>query len=206
MKLKELFESTGKSVADLGIEDSGTLFNCWGKGLTSLDGSPSHIHGSFWCINNKLTSLEGGPTQVDGDFNCCDNNLGSLKGAPRRVGVPGKLGGMFICRGCKLTSLEGAPEYVNAAFDCSENKLVSLKNVHKFIKELRSQFDATKNPIKSHVLGLLLIKGITNIRLDNKQVERILNKYLGKVGSDRSMLLQAQEELMEAGLEEFAQL
>jgi hypothetical protein len=64
-------------------------------------------------------------------------------------------------------------------------------------------FVATGNPIKSHVLGLMLIDGLKTIRLDNKQVEEILNRHLGK---GRAGMLMAQEELIEAGLEEFAQL
>ena len=134
MKLKGLFESTGKSVADLGIDYKG---------------------GIFYCAHNKLTSLDGTPSHVNGNF------------------------------------------------DCSYNKLTSLKDVHKHITEIKGEFYAIKNPIESHVLGLLLIKGVTEVRLDNKQVEEILNRHLGK---GRAGMLMAQEELIEAGLEEFAQL
>jgi len=134
MKLKDLFEATGKSVADLKIDYEG---------------------GGFYCAYNELTSLEGAPSHVDGYFNC------------------------------------------------SVNELTSLKDVHKHITEIRGNFYAVNNPIKSHVLGLLLIKGVTRVYLDNKQVEEILNRHFGK---GRAGMLMAQEELIEAGLEEFAQL
>ncbi len=134
MKLKELFESTEKSVADLGIEYKGGNFNCYRKELTSLKGAPSHVGGDFYCTSNRLTSL---------------------------------------------------------------------KDVHRQITEIRGVFACRQNPIKSHVLGLLLIRGITEIRLDRMHVEEIVNKHLGK---GRAGMLQAQEELIEAGLEEFAQL
>ena len=155
MKLKELFESTGKSVADLKIDYKG---------------------GNFFCANNRLTSLEGAPSHVDGYFNCSVN---------------------------ELTSLAGAPSHVGGDFSCYNNELTSLKDVYKHVTEIKGTFYAIKNPIKSHVLGLLLIKGVTEVRLDNKQVEEILNRHFGK---GRAGMLMAQEELIEAGLEEFAQL
>ena len=176
MKLKGLFESTGKSVADLGIDYEG---------------------GNFYCYNNKLTSLEGAPSHVDGYFNCSVNKLTSLAGAPSHVGDD------FSCSHNELTSLEGAPSRVNGDFYCYYNELTSLKDVHKHIAEIKGIFYAIENPIESHVLGLLLIKGVTEVRLDDRRVKEILNKHLGK---GRAGMLMAQEELIDAGLEEFAQL
>ena len=176
MKLKELSESTGKSVADLGIDYTGGNFDCSFNRLTSLEGAPSRVGGSFNCSYNELTSLEGVPRHIDVGFDCSAN---------------------------ELTSLEGAPSHVGGHFYCSYNRLTSLKDVHKHITEIRGKFYAIGNPISSHVLGLLLIKGVTEVRLKNKQVEEILNRHLGK---GRVGMLMAQEELIEAGLEEFAQL
>ena len=176
MKLKELFESTGRSVADLKIDYKGGNFFCANNRLTSIEGAPSHVDGYFNCASNELTSLEGAPSRVDGNFDCAYN---------------------------KLTSLEGAPSHVGGDFYCHNNKLTSLKDVHKHIAEIKGIFYALDNPINSHVLGLLLIKGVTKVRLKNKQVEEILNRHFGK---GRAGMLMAQEELIEAGLEEFAQL
>ena len=168
-----------KSVADLGIKyamyTSGG-FSCTNSKLTSLEGAPSHVGRYFDCSNNQLTSLEGAPSHVGGDFGCYSN---------------------------QLTSLEGAPSHIGGDFCCSNNKLTSLKGVHKHITEIRGEFACRHSPIKSHVLGLLLIKGISLIEIDNIEVEEILNRHLGK---GRAGMLQAQEELIEAGLEEFAQL
>ena len=199
MKLKDfLFESTGRSVADLKFRYRGGSFYCDGNELTSLKGAPSRVGGSFDCASNKLTSLEGAPSHVGGSFNCSNNELTSLNGAPSHVG------GSFNCsNNNNLTSLEGAPSQVGGDFSCHNNELTSLKDVYKHITEIKGIFDASDNLIKSHVLGLLLIKGVTEVKLDNKQVEEILNRYLGK---GRAGMLMAQEELIEAGLEEFAQL
>ena len=132
-----------------------------------------------------------------GDFDCSVNKLTSLAGAPSHVG------GDFYCSVNKLTSLAGAPSHVDGYFYCAFNELTSLKDVHKHITEIKGEFYAIKNPIKSHVLGLLLIKGVTGVHLDNKQVAEILNRHLDK---GRAGMLMAQEELIEAGLEDFAQL
>jgi hypothetical protein len=150
------------------------------------------------CINvsfKNLTSLEGAPKEVGGNFFCSFNQLTSLKDAPSKVG------GSFSCLYNQLTSLEGAPEEINGAFNCHDNKLTSLKDIHKQIKKIDGIFFANTNPIKSHILGLLLIKGITKVKLDNKEVEDIINKYLG-IGD----IFSAQEELIDAGLEEYAKL
>ena len=197
MKLRELFESTEKSVADLRIDYKGGDFYCSYNELTSLEGAPSHVSGNFDCSLNHLTSLEGAPSCVGGGFYCSYNQLTSLEGAPSRVN------GGFDCAYNELTSLAGAPSRVNGNFNCSNNELASLKDVYKHVTEIKGKFYAIKNPIKSHVLGLLLIKGVTEVRLDNKQVKEILNSHLGK---GRAGMLMAQEELIEAGLEEFAQL
>ncbi len=218
MKLKELSESTGKSVADLGIDYKGGSFSCSNNELASLADAPSRVDGHFDCSANKLTSLNGAPSHVGAHFYCSHNELTSLVGAPSHVGAhfycshneltslvgaPSHVGAHFYCSANKLTSLNGAPSHVNGNFDCSLNKLTSLKDVYKHIAEIKGKFYAIENPIKSHVLGLLLIKGVTGVHLDNKQIEEILNKHLGK---GRAGMLMAQEELIEAGLEEFAQL
>ena len=194
------------------ITDFPELMDCWrlsnygsyvnnlyaaDRGLTTLRGCPKKVLGFVNFSFNKLTSLEGAPSHVCGDFDCSDNKLTSLAGAPSHVG------GGFYCHGNELTSLAGAPSHVGGRFACSVNKLTSLKDVHKHITEINGKFYAVGNPIKSHVLGLLLIRGVTEVRLDNKQVEEILNRHLGK---GRAGMLMAQEELIEAGLEEFAQL
>jgi len=74
-----------------------------GMNLTSLEGTPKSVIGSFWCYSNpKLTSLKGAPENVSGNFSCSDNpQLISLEGAPKSVG------GNFYCHtDPKLTQSE----------------------------------------------------------------------------------------------------
>lgn len=132
---------------------------------------------------------------VTGSFYCRQEDLVSLKGAPRRVG------GSFNCQNNQLTSLEGAATLIGAHFSCIDNKLTSLKDVHKHIHMIRGNFYCTRNPIKSHVLGLLKIKGLHCVLIDDNKVEDIINKYLPE-----GDIFACQQELIDAGLEEYAQL
>jgi hypothetical protein len=60
------------------------------------------------------------------------------------------------------------------------------------------------NPIKSHVLGVLLIHGVTEIKMDNNEVQNILNGHLPSKGMES--VLECQDELIEAGFDEYAKL
>ena len=144
-------------------------------GKSGFEGKP--WNGYFDCSHNELTSLEGAPSRINGDFYCSDN---------------------FI------TSLEGAPSEVDGSFFCSRNKnLTSLKNIHEYVHTIKEILVLEECPIKSHVLGVLKIKDLKRIYLDNEQVEDILNTYLPvKSPSD---IVDCQEELFRADLDEYAQ-
>jgi hypothetical protein len=193
MKLKELLllseASNEKSL--LGLTIGGELIT----DKTKDESWP----GNFYCDNNQLTSLEGAPSSVGGYFSCRNNELTSLEGAPASVG------GGFDCHSNELTSLEGSPASVGGYFDCNNNQLTSLEGIHKILKSMNGTFYANKNPLKSHVLGLLLVKGCKNVVLDNKVIEEVLNRYLPNTRGNKA-LLECQSELLDLDLEEFAQL
>ena len=155
--------------------------------------------GHFSCRDNQLTSLEGAPASVGGYFFCSYNKLTSLKGAPASVG------GDFGCHTNQLTSLEGAPASVGGYFNCGNNQLTSLEGIHKILKSMNGTFFAYNNPLKSHVLGLLLVKGCKDVVLDNKVIEEVLNRYLPNTRGSKAVI-EAQSELLDLDLEEFAQL
>ena len=70
------------------------------------------------------------------------------------------------------------------------------------IHEINGLINLVSKPIKSHILGLLLFKGETEIHLEQNQVEKkIPNRHLS-VG--RTGTMYTQEELMTVDLEEFA--
>lgn len=179
MKVNELFEEENRKdlmgyydTATTGIDGSKT-FDCYGLGLTSLKGAPETWNDRFDCAENELTNLKYAPHTVKGSFKCHTN---------------------------KLTSLEGAPSSCKN-FSCQNNKLTSLHNIHKIFTSIDNNLHCKRNPITSHVLGVLKIKNLNNFTMDNKEVETIINKYLPE-----GNIIECQQELIEAGFEDYAQL
>lgn len=137
---------------------------------------------------------------VMGDFSCRSTKIKSLKGAPNYVG------GYFNCEDTRITSLEGAPEHVGGFFDCRHTKIKSLHNVHKQIKYIGRDFYIS-HTIKSHILGVMFIKGLLGIEfisgnVEQKYVEDIINKHLAGDHDPHT----TQEELIDAGFSEYAKL
>ncbi len=139
----------------------------------------------------------------------------------------------FDCSNNKLKSLKGCPEYVGGFFDASANLLKSLEHVPSYISgtayftgnpSLRSLVGIGKQIKFVHILkfgpfikqggiGVLLIDGIKKIEVaypsfNSKRTPwidavDIINEYIPKGSSG---ILQCQEELIDAGLDVFAEL
>jgi len=162
--------------------------------------TPSELWpGNFYCSYNQLTSIEFCPQEVGGNFHCYKNQLTSLEFCPKEVG------GDFYCYKNQLTSLEFCPKEVGGDFYCSSNQLTSLADIHKHLKKMNGTFYAPDNPIKSNVIGLMLVAGCKKVSLDNKEVQNIMNKHL-KSPFGHLRLLECQEELLSADLREWANL
>jgi hypothetical protein len=69
------------------------------------------------------------------------------------------------------------------------------------VTSINGIFLAKKNPINECVLGLLKIKKLKKVEIDNKEVEAIINKYLPE-----GNIVECQSELIEAGFDEYAKL
>ena len=54
--------------------------------ITSLEGCPEEVGGSFECSYTSITSLEGCPKKVGESFWCLGTKITSLKGAPVKIG------------------------------------------------------------------------------------------------------------------------
>lgn len=179
----------------------GENINLSGHDLLELpDDLPQHITGYFYCRLNLLTSLKHCPVEVGDDLRCSYNELTSLEHCSSKVG------GNFRCEHNKLTSLRFCPAEVGGAFDCSNNELASLRDIHKQIKRIRGEFWCHDNPIKSHVLGLMLIDigGEIITHLGNgKDVDEILNRWKNQ---GRKGVIGAQRESLELGYKELAQV
>ena len=170
MKLRTLFESDdatliGKEINGIIVEPNMKIWdgNFYGddRNLTSLKGCPVEIKGNFNCsYNKKLTSIELGPKIVDGDYCCHYCDLISLKGSPEEIN------GDFDCSvNQNLTSLEFGPKIVKGNYWCFNGNFTSLHNIHKYTQQISGKFYCGDgNPIKSHMLGLLLIKDLKNLK------------------------------------------
>jgi hypothetical protein len=145
--------------------------------------------------NMQLTALPVKFGKV-GWFNCGRNKLTSLKGSPNSVGSD------FYCFDNALTSLDGAPQSTGRYFECNNNKITSLEGIHKIIKKIGDTLFCSRNPIISGGIGVILIEGLKKIEADQPAF-KIINRY---VGQGKKGLLRCQDELIEAGLEEFAKL
>jgi hypothetical protein len=189
-----------KSVKDLRgypFEDphNGNVY-CVNEHLTSLEGCPQIVNGDFDCSINDLQSLQYCPQNVKGDFHCSINKLQSLQYCPQIIK------GDFRCSINKLQSLQYCPQIVKGDFYCSSNNLQSLQNIHKYCKQIGGILWAHNNPIKSHILGVMLIENVTQFIFDNKQVHNIINTHLK---TDRDVFI-CQDNLIKAGFAEYAQL
>jgi hypothetical protein len=98
--------------------------------VTSLEGCPKEINGSFDCSDNQLESLKYGPEKTY-DYRCNNNCLTSLEYAPKTVI------GTFACSDNNLKNLDGCPEELQghqSGFFCNNNEqLTSLKGIPKHI-------------------------------------------------------------------------
>lgn len=130
------------------------------------------------------------------------------------IGSPRTIDGFFACNNCNVTSLEGAPIIITGDVYLLGNRLSSLEGIHKHIRRIGGILYLEGNPIKSHVLGLLKIEDLLTVNLAYKlhpllknspplvKVEEIINYHL-VMGRN---LLACQEELLDNGLDEYAQL
>jgi hypothetical protein len=114
----------------------------------------------------------------------------------------GRIEGSFNVNDSTLTSFVGFPHYVQNVVYCSRTNIRSLHGVEKAVKYVGDTFFCTGN-LPTHMLGLLLIEGITNVRIDdvdkkgnsNEVLQRIINKHIGGKGD----ILVCQDELIDAG-------
>lgn len=147
------------------------------------------IDGNFICRGVKLSSLEGGPKFVKGTFDCGKNDLTSLVGAPEEVNIfiadqnpkltsltggPKKINGMsdptkdqrtdiYRVDSCGLTSLDGngITLFGPGGFNCANNKITSLTGLSTISSVGVTKFNCSKNNLSS-------LNGIPKPRKDAK--------------------------------------
>lgn len=98
-------------------------------GLTSLEGSPEFVGGSYELSQLNIISLDGLPLKIKRDLRI--ENLPKLKSIKGLNKID--IGESLIINNCSLTSLEGSPEIVNNKFLCNGNKLTTLEGGPKSV-------------------------------------------------------------------------
>jgi hypothetical protein len=154
------------------------------KDLVSLKGAPKIIHGGFAVTNcPKLHSLEHGPKHIDKIFVCSAHSFTSFEHMPRTMSE-------FIC------NQAGSP-----------TPITSLHNLHKMVDKITWRISV--DHLTSHILSVLLIPGDAKyFNIDYgpaRRVSEIIEKYM-TYPRGMSTVLACQDELIDAGFDEFAQL
>jgi len=145
-------------------------------------------HGDVNLSGEKLTSLRGSPSIIIGDFNVKNNFLTDWSYGPSEV-------------------------HGDVYFD--NNSFTNFHNIHEHLKVVKGViWFSSPNKIKSHVLGFLMIEGLLNLNVSNTTISsswvHVIEKHLTIIvhtpKDRRSRLYDCQQALIDAELDEFAQL
>ena len=212
------------------------------------DLSPSHEHILEWFKENAQFPLDKAVVKKSGKFWLNGTGELTLKTNVEEIKYPigkvnklstfaGALGVAGVSREGKLNSLKNMPESsmfvhlsnqsitkidhpIRASIDVilTHNLITSLKDIHRFVS--CPSIDLCFNPVKSAILGLLLIPEINVIRTHDfflnkhipekteeiKTFHRALSIVAKYVGKGRTGLIDAQEELIDNDLDDFAEV
>ena len=139
--------------------------------------------------------------KIEANFEIANNDLRSFKGMPNEI-----LGSCYFGRNRSLSSWAFAPRIVGGTMGAGLS-MDSFHNIHKHVDYIGHSINS--NTATSCFLGLLFIKGLQHLSCSNQDVARIFNKYLKvpyNYGSPLRDIHSCQEELIEAGLAEYAKL
>jgi hypothetical protein len=100
-----------------------------------------------------------------------------------------------------LNACTTIPVAVKGDLILSGKGLGSLTDIGKMLKEVDGCICLHDNPIQSDILGLLQISNLKKVCLDNKALQKIINKYL-----PQGDILDCVDELHDAGFSKYARL
>jgi len=163
----------------------------------------AYVHGEKYC------------EFYDGKVNCA-NSCGIADTHNLRVQF-GKIYKDFWCNKTNITDFKGFPSIIGGNLIIENNEhLKSFKNIHKVILKIGgSGLHMVDTPVESNILGLLLIDGLSKIyhlhtgssntekKSDRVRAIVIINKHLGR---GKAGVIDAQNEMIDAGLDAFAEL
>jgi hypothetical protein len=154
-----------------------------------------------------LIDLSGAPKIVKETFEVSKTLITSFKGLPADATYK-----WFNANECQnLTSLRGLVASVHGMELNGNPKLTSLEGIGtKWLKSCERL--EVKSQINSHVLGILKIKGLKQLVTASYNFEGnevwavIIKKYLKDGKTEAQDIFDCQNELIDAGLDDYAQL
>jgi WD40 repeat protein len=171
----------------------GNGFNVQGcMSLKSLEHGPVKIGNYYNCSESGIESFHHMPPDFDGQVNISNTKSTNLEGLPKRVE------GLRI-NGChNLVSLKGIPEEITGV-GLELSIVPNLKKLDYLPKKLNGKITLWDNI--PNLLSLFKIKGKIEVILISgpTKLRIIINKYL-----PTRDVIGCQDELIEAGLEEYA--
>lgn len=209
-------------------QDLESLWVAGCTGLVSLEGCPQILKNIDVTRCEKLKTLAGGPRRVR-ELRAEASGLENFKGGPIECsgvvanssaelrsleGLPNVLGGSLSLVDClALKSLDHGPSIVEGNVDLSGTGITSLEGIGtKSFKAIHGRL-VLPHDIKSHILGVLCIEGLTELVLSGtkfastKAAGIIMSHFKSRKAESRSdRLIDCQHELIEAGFEDLAQL
>lgn len=202
MKIQNLFDSNDVKYASY-IVDKDSIPLIYEGYYLSLIMDKDYIPRLNTVIGESAAEIKIVDFNASGQFAVISNDYDALT---KVINDTSKLSHTFskieYYAGKDVSSFDGFPKIIKSSLvfgkDCN---LVSLKGIHKHISEISGSISIFTPKVQSHFLGILKIKGCKSILIDNKAVENIINKYLPE-----GDILDCQDELIEAGLEEYAKL
>jgi hypothetical protein len=201
-KLVKIYTQSAKALLKKNlISTSPLIYSAKGlfvrAGLDKLPpGIPTHMN-LFNCSQNQLKDLVGAPTSVEGMFDAMENELTNFKGAPLKSDV-------LRLSHNPITSCTGASNIETRQLILKNTKLTSLHGIEKLLSQCETIDFRSNTKVKmTHLLGLLKIKWLKTVLFNDEylHLQSIIKKYLPE-----GDILDCQEELIEAGYEEQAQL
>lgn len=167
-------------------------------------------------MTERLGSLKSIPVPfgyVSQSFYVDKNNIETLLNTPDHVGED-----LILSFNPKLTSLEGLNCEIGDSVSLASTGLRSLHNVHKHIRHAK-RLNVSNCKITSHILGVLLIKGIERFEYNwefstqgsggwdynSATPVKFIQKQLAKPANERD-ILECQEEMIDAGFGAYAKL
>jgi hypothetical protein len=209
-------EAIGKITTLEGIfpEDRDDLVIVLGgiHGLKNLKGLPAKCQQLIITNCYGLTSMEGCPTHVTAYF-----TLNECKNLTVDV-LPEEVGGDVKIKSVKVPSVKVLPKRIAGDLDLFETGLQSLHNIHKHLSFLESGSGSstltihTKEPLQDG-LGVFLMDRLFRVWFNgnstNDDIEEYANDILEKkpfIKMTPARLLEIQDELIDAGFEDFANL